>query len=180
MVLAQGQRKCQRFNLGTGKDLWGCIESATSSKWLSQLLCPPCLYLTEIPSWCLILPCPSDPQPQTLVEVEKRRRPLFSVSLGLPSPRSNPTRRRSIKHDSWVGHMIYLCQNKLLPIQVIFLNTDMQVFRLVNCTKHIVLGFQALIIYLQLVQLWMTVNVHAAEAPKAHLHILNTRWRCAH
>ncbi|XP_050927865.1 low density lipoprotein receptor adapter protein 1 isoform X3 [Lates calcarifer] len=32
---------------------------------------------------------------------EKLRRPFFSASLSLPSPRSNPTRRRPIKHDSW-------------------------------------------------------------------------------
>ncbi|TKS76427.1 Low density lipoprotein receptor adapter protein 1 [Collichthys lucidus] len=32
---------------------------------------------------------------------EKLRRPFFSASLGSPSPRSNPTRRRPIKHDSW-------------------------------------------------------------------------------
>ncbi|KAF7665785.1 hypothetical protein LDENG_00133630 [Lucifuga dentata] len=32
---------------------------------------------------------------------EKHRRPLFSASLSSPSPRSNPTRRRPIKHDSW-------------------------------------------------------------------------------
>uniref|UniRef100_A0A3B4FH55 Low density lipoprotein receptor adapter protein 1-like n=1 Tax=Pundamilia nyererei TaxID=303518 RepID=A0A3B4FH55_9CICH len=34
-------------------------------------------------------------------EEEKLRRPLFSASLSSPSPRSNPTRRRPIKHDSW-------------------------------------------------------------------------------
>ncbi|MEQ2277778.1 hypothetical protein XENORESO_007422 [Xenotaenia resolanae] len=32
---------------------------------------------------------------------EKPRRPFFSASLSSPSPRSNPTRRRPIKHDSW-------------------------------------------------------------------------------
>ncbi|XP_073349355.1 low density lipoprotein receptor adapter protein 1 [Pagrus major] len=32
---------------------------------------------------------------------EKLRRPFFSTSLSSPSPRSNPTRRRPIKHDSW-------------------------------------------------------------------------------
>ncbi|XP_038581182.1 low density lipoprotein receptor adapter protein 1-like [Micropterus salmoides] len=32
---------------------------------------------------------------------EKLRRPFFSASLSSPSPRSNPTRRRPIKHDSW-------------------------------------------------------------------------------
>uniref|UniRef100_A0A3B4UJA8 Si:dkey-71h2.2 n=1 Tax=Seriola dumerili TaxID=41447 RepID=A0A3B4UJA8_SERDU len=39
---------------------------------------------------------------------EKLRRPFFSASLSSPSPRSNPTRRRPIKHDSWVGHTICL------------------------------------------------------------------------
>lgn len=39
---------------------------------------------------------------------EKLRRPLFSASLSSPSPRSNPTRRRPIKHDSWVGHTLCL------------------------------------------------------------------------
>uniref|UniRef100_A0A3Q2GS03 Si:dkey-71h2.2 n=1 Tax=Cyprinodon variegatus TaxID=28743 RepID=A0A3Q2GS03_CYPVA len=34
-------------------------------------------------------------------EEEKPRRPLFSASLSSPLPRSNPTRRRPIKHDSW-------------------------------------------------------------------------------
>ncbi|XP_028460303.1 low density lipoprotein receptor adapter protein 1 isoform X1 [Perca flavescens] len=29
------------------------------------------------------------------------RRPFFSASLSSPSPRSNPTRRRPVKHDSW-------------------------------------------------------------------------------
>ncbi|XP_007552995.1 low density lipoprotein receptor adapter protein 1-B isoform X1 [Poecilia formosa] len=32
---------------------------------------------------------------------EKHRRPFFSASLSSPSPRSNLTRRRPIKHDSW-------------------------------------------------------------------------------
>ncbi|KAK2856290.1 hypothetical protein Q5P01_005025 [Channa striata] len=32
---------------------------------------------------------------------ERHRRPLFSASLSSPSPRSNPSRRRPIKHDSW-------------------------------------------------------------------------------
>ncbi|XP_034018701.1 low density lipoprotein receptor adapter protein 1 [Thalassophryne amazonica] len=32
---------------------------------------------------------------------EMRRRPFFSTSISSPSPRSNPTRRRPIKHDSW-------------------------------------------------------------------------------
>ncbi|XP_047430268.1 low density lipoprotein receptor adapter protein 1 isoform X2 [Mugil cephalus] len=32
---------------------------------------------------------------------EKLRRPFFSASLSSPSPRSNPSRRRPIKHDSW-------------------------------------------------------------------------------
>lgn len=47
-----------------------------------------------------------DLEPQKPVGVEEKlRRPFFSASLGLPSPRSNPTRRRPIKHDSWVGHI---------------------------------------------------------------------------
>ncbi|XP_068198984.1 low density lipoprotein receptor adapter protein 1 [Antennarius striatus] len=45
---------------------------------------------------------PVDPEPQRpVVTEEKLRRPFFSTSLSLPSPRSNPTRRRPIKHDSW-------------------------------------------------------------------------------
>ncbi|KAF3849813.1 hypothetical protein F7725_019532, partial [Dissostichus mawsoni] len=40
-------------------------------------------------------------QHKPLVMEEKLRRPFFSASLSSPSPRSNPTRRRPIKHDSW-------------------------------------------------------------------------------
>lgn len=48
----------------------------------------------------------SDPEPQKPAGVEEKlRRPFFSASLSLPSPRSNPSRRRPIKHDSWVGHV---------------------------------------------------------------------------
>ncbi|XP_037100966.1 low density lipoprotein receptor adapter protein 1-B isoform X3 [Syngnathus acus] len=31
------------------------------------------------------------------------RRPFLSTSISSPSPRSNPARRRPVKHDSWVG-----------------------------------------------------------------------------
>ncbi|XP_037305303.1 low density lipoprotein receptor adapter protein 1 [Pungitius pungitius] len=48
-------------------------------------------------------PCgPADPEARRPVgSEEKLRRPFFSASLSSPSPRSNPTRRRPIKHDSW-------------------------------------------------------------------------------
>ncbi|XP_040016680.1 low density lipoprotein receptor adapter protein 1 isoform X2 [Gasterosteus aculeatus] len=48
-------------------------------------------------------PCvPADPEALRPVgSEEKLRRPFFSASLSSPSPRSNPTRRRPIKHDSW-------------------------------------------------------------------------------
>lgn len=50
------------------------------------------------------LPPPSDPEAlRSVGSEEKLRRPFFSASLSSPSPRSNPTRRRPIKHDSWVG-----------------------------------------------------------------------------
>ncbi|XP_053700172.1 low density lipoprotein receptor adapter protein 1-B isoform X1 [Synchiropus splendidus] len=32
---------------------------------------------------------------------QKARRPVFSSSISSPSPRSNPTKRRTFKHDSW-------------------------------------------------------------------------------
>ena len=55
------------------------------------------------------LPSLSYPEAHKPVGVEEKlRRPFFSASLSSPSPRSNPTRRRPIKHDSWVGHTICL------------------------------------------------------------------------
>ncbi|MEQ2250598.1 hypothetical protein ILYODFUR_002585, partial [Ilyodon furcidens] len=48
------------------------------------------------------LPSPSHPVAHKPTGMgEKPRRPFFSASLSSPSPRSNPTRRRPIKHDSW-------------------------------------------------------------------------------
>ncbi|KAM4521708.1 low density lipoprotein receptor adapter protein 1 isoform 3-T3 [Odontesthes bonariensis] len=48
------------------------------------------------------LPPPTHPAAHKPVGMEERiRRPFFSASLSSPSPRSNPTRRRPIKHDSW-------------------------------------------------------------------------------
>ncbi|KAM9703534.1 low density lipoprotein receptor adapter protein 1 isoform 1-T1 [Menidia menidia] len=48
------------------------------------------------------LPSPTHPAAHKPVGMEdKLRRPFFSASLSSPSPRSNPTRRRPIKHDSW-------------------------------------------------------------------------------
>ncbi|KAE8286905.1 Low density lipoprotein receptor adapter protein 1 [Larimichthys crocea] len=45
---------------------------------------------------------PADPEAHKPVGMEEKlRRPFFSTSLSSPSPRSNPTRRRPIKHDSW-------------------------------------------------------------------------------
>lgn len=53
------------------------------------------------------VPYSSGPEAHKPVEVEEKlRRPIFSASLSSPSPRSNPTRRRPIKHDSWVGHTL--------------------------------------------------------------------------
>uniref|UniRef100_A0A1A8F4Z1 PID domain-containing protein n=1 Tax=Nothobranchius korthausae TaxID=1143690 RepID=A0A1A8F4Z1_9TELE len=46
------------------------------------------------------LPHLSSPSHPAAME-ERLRRPFFSASLGSSSPRSNPTRRRPIKHDSW-------------------------------------------------------------------------------
>ncbi|XP_075872008.1 low density lipoprotein receptor adapter protein 1 isoform X2 [Nelusetta ayraudi] len=44
-----------------------------------------------------------NPEAQRPVGVEEKppRRPVFSASISSPAPRSNPTRRRPIKHDSW-------------------------------------------------------------------------------
>ncbi|XP_061603080.1 low density lipoprotein receptor adapter protein 1 isoform X3 [Cololabis saira] len=50
----------------------------------------------------LHLPSPSHPVAHNPIRMEEKlRRPFFSASLSSPSPRSNPTRRRPIKHDSW-------------------------------------------------------------------------------
>ncbi|XP_036003372.1 low density lipoprotein receptor adapter protein 1 isoform X1 [Fundulus heteroclitus] len=47
-------------------------------------------------------PSPSHPAANKPTGMEEKpRRPFFSASLSSPSPRSNPTRRRPIKHDSW-------------------------------------------------------------------------------
>lgn len=60
-------------------------------------------------SWRQHLPPASYPEAHKPAGMEdKLRRPFFSASLSSPSPRSNPTRRRPIKHDSWVGHIICL------------------------------------------------------------------------
>nr|XP_015802630.2 low density lipoprotein receptor adapter protein 1 isoform X1 [Nothobranchius furzeri] len=48
------------------------------------------------------LSSPSHPAACKSIGMEERLRgPFFSASLGSPSPRCNPTRRRPIKHDSW-------------------------------------------------------------------------------
>lgn len=67
------------------------------TRWSSSL--KPAVHL--LPLW------PSDSETQRPVSVEEKpRRPFFSASISSPAPRSNPTRRRPIKHDSWVGGAI--------------------------------------------------------------------------
>lgn len=46
----------------------------------------------------------TDAEKSSTLSVEERlRKPFLSTSLHSPSPRSNPTKRRPIKHDSWVS-----------------------------------------------------------------------------
>lgn len=60
------------------------------------------------------LPFTLDPEAQRPAGVEEKlRRPFFYTSISSPSPRSNPTRRRPIKHDSWVGCIILLLTSKV-------------------------------------------------------------------
>lgn len=50
------------------------------------------------------LPSPAHQAAHSPIRMEgKLRRPFFSALLSSPSPRSNPSRRRPIKLDSWVG-----------------------------------------------------------------------------
>ncbi|XP_031437392.1 low density lipoprotein receptor adapter protein 1 isoform X2 [Clupea harengus] len=46
--------------------------------------------------------CVSDSEKSTTLSIgERLRKPFLSASLHSPSPRSNPSKRRPIKHDSW-------------------------------------------------------------------------------
>ncbi|XP_072538820.1 low density lipoprotein receptor adapter protein 1 isoform X1 [Salminus brasiliensis] len=45
--------------------------------------------------------CDSEAEKAQALMEHKLRKPFFSSSIHSPSPRSNPTRRRPVKHDSW-------------------------------------------------------------------------------
>ncbi|XP_011610337.1 low density lipoprotein receptor adapter protein 1 isoform X1 [Takifugu rubripes] len=80
-------------------DLWEIAQEDKSKKARSCCSCAARDRQTEATERQCI---PAEPEPLKPAGVEEKlRRPFFSASLGLPSPRSNPTRRRPIKHDSW-------------------------------------------------------------------------------
>ncbi|XP_063758933.1 low density lipoprotein receptor adapter protein 1 isoform X1 [Eleginops maclovinus] len=80
-------------------DLWEIAQEDKSKKARTCCSCAASKGQTETAdSQCV----PADPEEhKPVVMEEKLRRPFFSASLSSPSPRSNPTRRRPIKHDSW-------------------------------------------------------------------------------
>ncbi|XP_034062811.1 low density lipoprotein receptor adapter protein 1 isoform X3 [Gymnodraco acuticeps] len=78
-------------------DLWEIAQEDKSKKARTCCSCAASKGQTETAGPQCI---PSE-QHKPLVMEEKLRRPFFSASLSSPSPRSNPTRRRPIKHDSW-------------------------------------------------------------------------------
>lgn len=86
------------------------------TNWQVSLLSVVCLgvphpFLLSCPTSYVLSTCrfPLDPEAHKPAGMEEKlRRPFFSASLSSPSPRSNPTRRRPIKHDSWVGHTIWV------------------------------------------------------------------------
>ncbi|XP_026174626.1 low density lipoprotein receptor adapter protein 1 [Mastacembelus armatus] len=90
-------------------DLWEIAQEDKSKKGRTCCSCATSSGQTEsADSQCVPstsgphLPPPSDPEAHKPAGIEEKlRRPFFSASLSLPSPRSNPTRRRPIKHDSW-------------------------------------------------------------------------------
>lgn len=61
---------------------------------------------------------PSDPEAHKPAGMEEKlRRPIFAASLSSPSPRSNPTRRRPIKHDSWVCRAAWASSHGLVIVE---------------------------------------------------------------
>ncbi|KAK0135531.1 Low density lipoprotein receptor adapter protein 1-B [Merluccius polli] len=81
-------------------DLWEIAQEDKSKKVRTCCSCP-AVDATTQPSdpRCVS----ADPETHRPAGLEERpRRPFFAASLSLLSPRSNPARRRPIKHDSWV------------------------------------------------------------------------------
>ncbi|KAL3052580.1 low density lipoprotein receptor adapter protein 1 isoform X1 [Trematomus bernacchii] len=78
-------------------DLWEIAQEDKSKKARTCCSCAASKGQTETAG----PQCVPAEQHKPLVMEEKLRRPFFSASLSSPSPRSNPTRRRPIKHDSW-------------------------------------------------------------------------------
>ncbi|XP_059213062.1 low density lipoprotein receptor adapter protein 1 [Centropristis striata] len=80
-------------------DLWEIAQEDKSKKARTCCSCAASKGQTETSvSQCV----PADPEAHKPVGMEEKlRRPFFSASLSSPSPRSNPLRRRPIKHDSW-------------------------------------------------------------------------------
>nr|XP_046228427.1 low density lipoprotein receptor adapter protein 1 isoform X5 [Scatophagus argus] len=78
-------------------DLWEIAQEDKSKKTRTCSSCAASSGQTETTDTQCV---PSDPEAQRPVGMEEKlRRPFFSALLS--SPRSNPTRRRPIKHDSW-------------------------------------------------------------------------------
>ncbi|XP_045916872.1 low density lipoprotein receptor adapter protein 1 isoform X2 [Micropterus dolomieu] len=80
-------------------DLWEIAQEDKSKKARTCCSCAASNGPTETTDTQCV---PADPEVHKPVGMEEKlRRPFFSASLSSPSPRSNPTRRRPIKHDSW-------------------------------------------------------------------------------
>ncbi|KAM8725525.1 low density lipoprotein receptor adapter protein 1 isoform 9-T9 [Acanthopagrus schlegelii] len=81
-------------------DLWEIAQEGKSKKARTCCSCAASNGQTETTNSA---PCvPADPEAHKPAGMEEKlRRPIFAASLSSPSPRSNPTRRRPIKHDSW-------------------------------------------------------------------------------
>ncbi|XP_041832393.1 low density lipoprotein receptor adapter protein 1 isoform X2 [Melanotaenia boesemani] len=75
-----------------------CCSRAASDRGQMESAETQCVPATSHPH----LSSPTHSVPHKPIGMEERlQRPFFSASLSSPSPRSNPTRRRPIKHDSW-------------------------------------------------------------------------------
>ncbi|XP_060947679.1 low density lipoprotein receptor adapter protein 1 [Limanda limanda] len=91
-------------------DLWEIAQEGKGKKTRPCCSCEPSNTPTETTdSQCVPaasrphLPSPTHPAAHKPVRMEERlrSRPFFSAALSSLSPRSNPSRRRPIKHDSW-------------------------------------------------------------------------------
>ncbi|KAM7367979.1 hypothetical protein PAMP_014236 [Pampus punctatissimus] len=80
-------------------DLWEIAQEDKTKKARTCCSCAASNRQTEtVDTQCV----QADPDAHKPVGMDKKlQRPFFSTSLSSPSPRSNPTRRRPIKHDSW-------------------------------------------------------------------------------